>query len=685
MRKPAGTLTPRRLRLALALFFIALAVPSGVLVQQAFSRLRLEAFHQQRVLAEELAAGIRTRAAELAGVEEARSFAEYEFLVVAGDPASGYLQRSPLAEYPPRAALPGTLGHFQIDPDGAFSTPLLPAPGTDADAFGVSAEELALRQGTGRRIRTILASNRLVGAPAAAARAAGVTAPATVAGALPGARAGAPPGRAPARAPHAAEEERQVRLAPQAAFDQLSRTAPDLTTGSLREDAAGTAHEAERLQQPARPANEQDAPATPATQATPSRRKEIRALADPAPPAAAAGFALGALPGMTPAERRVRTFEGAVDPFELSRLDSGHFVLFRRVWRDGRRFIQGLLIDPRPFVDALVLKPFRVSALAPGARLELLHRGALIGAGARARDAAETGADHGEALYRTALAAPLADLELVFTTPAPGPGPGARVVTWVALALAAIGGGGLLLMYRLGSAQIRLARQQQDFVAAVSHELRTPLTSIRMYAEMLSQGWAPPDKQREYYRYIHDESERLSRLIGNVLQLARMTRDELEVRLEAVRAAELIDTVRSKIASAVEAAGFSLQVHCRAPAADATVLADRDCFAQIIINLVDNALKFAAGAPQPRIDLGCREADGRILFTVRDYGPGIPSADLERIFVLFQRAADAHTRGIAGTGIGLALVQRLAAAMDATITAVNAEPGAELRLAVPRA
>jgi len=224
MRKPAGTLTPRRLRLALALFFIALAVPSGVLVQQAFSRLRLEAFHQQRVLAEELAAGIRTRAAELAGVEEARSFAEYEFLVVAGDPASGYLQRSPLAEYPPRAALPGTLGHFQIDPDGAFSTPLLPAPGTDADAFGVSAEELALRQGTGRRIRTILASNRLVGAPAAAARAAGVTAPATVAGALPGARAGAPPGRAPARAPHAAEEERQVRLAPQAAFDQLSRT-----------------------------------------------------------------------------------------------------------------------------------------------------------------------------------------------------------------------------------------------------------------------------------------------------------------------------------------------------------------------------------------------------------------------------------------------------------------------------
>ena len=74
------------------------------------------------------------------------------------------------------------------------------------------------------------------------------------------------------------------------------------------------------------------------------------------------------------------------------------------------------------------------------------------------------------------------------------------------------------------SGQLRLARQQQDFVSAVSHELKTPLTSIRMYGEMLKAGWADDAKKQTYYDYIHSESERLSRLIENVLQLARLTR-----------------------------------------------------------------------------------------------------------------------------------------------------------------
>ncbi len=85
----------------------------------------------------------------------------------------------------------------------------------------------------------------------------------------------------------------------------------------------------------------------------------------------------------------------------------------------------------------------------------------------------------------------------------------------------------LHLMYRLGLQQLTLARQQRDFVSAVSHELKTPLTSIRMYGEMLSEGLAPEDRKPEYYRFIFDESERLSRLIDNVLQLARLERREL--------------------------------------------------------------------------------------------------------------------------------------------------------------
>ena len=103
----------------------------------------------------------------------------------------------------------------------------------------------------------------------------------------------------------------------------------------------------------------------------------------------------------------------------------------------------------------------------------------------------------------------------------------------VALLLTLVLCGGFYLLYRLGLGQIQLARQQQDFVSAVSHELKTPLTSIRMYGEILREGWASEEKKKRYYDYIHDESERLSRLISNVLQLARMTHNDLQVDLTA--------------------------------------------------------------------------------------------------------------------------------------------------------
>ena len=138
-------------------------------------------------------------------------------------------------------------------------------------------------------------------------------------------------------------------------------------------------------------------------------------------------------------------------------------------------------------------------------------------------------------------------------------GPGGRLVAWVALILVLVLCGGFYLLYRLGAGQIDLARQQQDFVSAVSHELKTPLTSIRMYGEMLREGWAPEEKKKSYYEFIHDESERLSRLINNVLQLARMTRNEVRVDIKPVEVAELVDGIRSRVSSPDRACRLSPQ------------------------------------------------------------------------------------------------------------------------------
>jgi signal transduction histidine kinase len=260
-------------------------------------------------------------------------------------------------------------------------------------------------------------------------------------------------------------------------------------------------------------------------------------------------------------------------------------------------------------------------------------------------------------------------------------GPGAALITWLAAILALVLGAGVYLIYRLGVRQIDLARQQQDFVSAVSHELKTPLTSIRMYGEMLREGWAPEDKKQNYYDYIYDESERLSRLISNVLQLARMTRNDLRVDLKPVTVAELLDGIRSKLASQIERAGFALNVTVAEEAGQAVIRVDRDWVTQILINLVDNAVKFSARAQTRMIDIACRlRRDGTVQFSVRDYGPGVPRDQMQNIFRLFYRSENELTRETIGTGIGLALVRQLALAMKGQVDVVNAEPGAEFRL-----
>jgi signal transduction histidine kinase len=207
-----------------------------------------------------------------------------------------------------------------------------------------------------------------------------------------------------------------------------------------------------------------------------------------------------------------------------------------------------------------------------------------------------------------------------------------------------------------------------------------------MYAEMLTEGWAGEDKKRSYYHYIFDESERLSRLIANVLQLARMTRNEFAVDTQPVTVAALMDGIASKVSSQVERAGFELQLTQDSELENVSVQVDEDAFSQIVINLVDNALKFSSSCDVKRIEIHCRAGDGSgVEFTVRDHGPGVPRDQMKKIFRLFYRSQSELTRETVGTGIGLALVNELARAMGARVDVSNVEPGALFTLWVARA
>jgi signal transduction histidine kinase len=159
-----------------------------------------------------------------------------------------------------------------------------------------------------------------------------------------------------------------------------------------------------------------------------------------------------------------------------------------------------------------------------------------------------------------------------------------------------------------------------------------------------------------------------------------LTRNTQRFDMKPVAVTELLDMVRSKVGSQVERAGFKLELRNEAPG-DTALTVDADAFAQIFINLVDNALKFSASAAHKAVELASRrESDGGVLFTVRDFGPGVPKSQMKKIFELFYRPADELTRETVGTGIGLALVRQLAAAMGARVDVRNREPGAEFRV-----
>jgi two-component system phosphate regulon sensor histidine kinase PhoR len=689
---PAGW-TKRRLRVWLTLFFLALALPTAVLVHHAYRQLKWEAFHQYQLLAEELGARIDGRFIQLVNREEARTFADYGFLVVAGDPSARFLQRSPLSAYPVASNVPGLIGYFQVDADGVLSTPLLPQPGADPAEYGIPPGELQQRSLLADRLRGILGENRLVqdGGRKRQVFAGGQRWDKDREGREGDDVAGLTEGVRPVSADAAQEDE---QAAPQAAFDRLSEATAELERQKKQGAAAGVGRvedlvfDVEDPQQDALrlaedTAQRQIRAENIARLEKRGARKERAALPEPH----AAGAPEAALANeVNPATPRVHIFESEIDPFDFALLDSGHFVLFRKVWRDGRRYIQGALIEQQPLLRGVVGSALRETVLAQMSDLGVAWRGRVLAVfSGQASRGYPSSADElsGTALYQTRLSAPLGDMELLFSVnrlPSP---PGGTVIHWLGAILVVVLCGGFYLLYRLGVRQIELGRQQQDFVSAVSHELKTPLTSIRMYGEMLREGWAPEDKKRAYYDYIYDESERLSRLITNVLQLARMTRNDLRLDLRPVRVGGLMDGIRSKIASQVERAGFSLTVDCEKAVSVTLVSVDADAFSQVLINLVDNAIKFSAQAERRAVEIRCRRERDDVVFSVRDYGPGVPRDQMKKIFRLFYRSENELTRETLGTGIGLALVHQLAQAMDGKVDVVNRNPGAEFRLSFP--
>jgi len=665
-----------RFRVAVALLAIALLVPTGFLVRRALAGVAAEEEARQRAVAERVFDEMERELTDLIAREDARPFAEYSFGGAAGDAGGG--ARSPLASPP---ELPFVVAYFQVDPDGAVRSPLLPGPAGTHEGVATrpvpealhgfeqardlvqpffaatSRDEVALEDQAPAFAEKDAKRTALAKEQAAPARSPGAIASAF--DAIQSLNRGAEP-----RAQRSRKLEVGSVPAPAAEPEAELKVASAERSDALREEAWA-------------------APAAPVAQAHAdaglAAPRPSPAPAPAAPQSVPSGAALGRVAARAPAEaiapaspslrRKIRI---AVDPLTGRALDAGHLLLYRTVLVGDRGYRQGLVIDVPALARWLEARALGDGRL-PGARAEFTtHFGGI-----------STALPTDPGRFRHRFAEPFDDLSLALALPPLDGGGEAGTIRALAALVAIATLAGLFALYRMVSVAVGYAERRSNFVAAVSHELKTPLTAIRMYGEMLRDGMVPTDaKREEYYRTITSESERLSRLIDNVLEFARLEKGTREMRLSAGPIGPVIEELALLLRPHAVRTGFDLHVAIEANLPP--VRFERDALLQVLFNLVDNALKYARGASERVVSIECRRLDGSVELRVRDRGPGVAARQLGRVFEPFHRGEDELTRTTTGTGLGLALVKGLAERMGATVSAGNADGGGfEVRLAFP--
>lgn len=232
----------------------------------------------------------------------------------------------------------------------------------------------------------------------------------------------------------------------------------------------------------------------------------------------------------------------------------------------------------------------------------------------------------------------------------------ALAIAWVCLVAAA-----LAIAFVLHRA-VLLSERRGAFVSAVTHELRTPLTTFRLYSEMLADDMVTdPERRREYLTTLCDESTRLMHLVENVLSFSRIERGRTAARMEMVSVGSLIQRIEPRLHQRTSQTGLSLKTHLDPAAAKACVMVDALAVEQILFNLTDNACKYAAPDSKPNeLHFSASAADGKVLLTIRDFGPGLSKQALKKLFQPFAKSATEAAHSAPGVGLGLALCRRLA-------------------------
>ena len=368
-----------------------------------------------------------------------------------------------------------------------------------------------------------------------------------------------------------------------------------------------------------------------------------------------------------------------VAPLQAVFLDDFQIFIFRRIMINNQIYRQGFVLRVKAFLDYLAKKYFINQPMAQfaGLRLRVVdqsHEAQSVEAGVITKNP-------GFVLNR-GFPSPFNFLRATLTCNEIPRSAGRGTLNIMMIVLAAIVLMGLFAIYQSARTIVDLSERRSQFVSSVTHELKTPLTNIRMYIEMLEQGIAQnQEREQEYFQILDSEGARLSRLINNVLELSKLEKKQRHIDMQPGVFDEVIEKVQTVMSEKLRQEGFNLIVE---HGYNHAFNYDREVMIQILINLIENSMKFGKSASKREIYVRTGQEDGKVKIMVSDTGPGIPRYALKKVFNDFFRVDNSLTRTTRGTGIGLALVKKFVNLMGGTVAAFNNDgPGCSITIYLP--
>lgn len=229
----------------------------------------------------------------------------------------------------------------------------------------------------------------------------------------------------------------------------------------------------------------------------------------------------------------------------------------------------------------------------------------------------------------------------------------------------------VVLVFRNVKREVQLAQNKSDFVSNVSHEIRTPLALISMFAETLEMGRVKSEeKKQEYYSIINKETHRLTGIVNKILNFSQVEANKKVLNITSQDLNEQVKDILNTYDFHLRNKGFEFVFHEKPERI--TVLADKEAFTEMVINLIDNAIKYSAEKKFIEISTGRENGLGYV--AVKDHGIGISKMDQKYIFDKFHRVSSGNLAKTAGTGLGLSLVKQLIEMQKGNVT-VTSEPG----------